>query len=316
MIQVTSLSKRFGPTVAVENVSFEVNRREVVGFLGPNGAGKTTTMRMLTCYMPPDGGTAKIADFDIATHSVEVRKRIGYLPESAPLYSEMGVVDYLDFIGEVRGLSPSQRKQRIQAMIEVCGLGEVIKKDIGELSKGFRQRVGLAQTLIHDPDVLILDEPTSGLDPNQIIQIRELIRDIGREKTVILSTHILQEVTATCGRVIIINRGRIVADGTPSELNNRLQGGDRLFVTVRGPQTEVEGRLADVKGVRSLRAVESLGEGRVRYEVRVGKDDNPAERIFQMAADQRWPLSELRADASSLEEVFIQLTQADPAQSS
>ncbi|HWN82882.1 MAG TPA: ATP-binding cassette domain-containing protein [Candidatus Udaeobacter sp.] len=312
MIQVQNLSKRFGPTVAVENVSFEVKRREVVGFLGPNGAGKTTTMRMLTCYLPPDGGTAKIADFDIASQSIEVRKRIGYLPESAPLYTEMGVVDYLDFIGEVRGLSATQRRQRIQAMIDICGLGDVIKKDIGELSKGYKQRVGLAQTLIHDPDVLILDEPTSGLDPNQIIQMRELIRNIGREKTVILSTHILPEVTATCSRVIIIHKGQIAADGTPSELANRLQGGDRLFVTVRGPQPEVEGRMAALTGVKGLRAIETLGEGRVRYEVRVGDGGDPAERIFQMAAEQRWPLSEIRPDASSLEDVFIQLTQADP----
>jgi ABC-2 type transport system ATP-binding protein len=312
MIQVQSLSKRFGPTVAVENVSFEVKRREVVGFLGPNGAGKTTTMRMLTCYLPPDGGMAKIADFDIATQSIEVRKRIGYLPESAPLYTEMGVVDYLDFIAEVRGLSAGQRRQRVQAMIDVCGLGDVIKKDIGELSEGYKQRVGLAQTLIHDPDVLILDEPTSGLDPNQIIQIRELIRDIGREKTVILSTHILPEVTATCSRVIIIHNGKIAADGTPAELAGRLQGGDRLFVTVRGPQPEVEGRMAALTGVKGLRAIETLGEGRVRYEVRVGDGGDPAERIFQMAADQRWPLSEIRPDASSLEDVFIQLTQSDP----
>jgi ABC-2 type transport system ATP-binding protein len=312
MIQVNSLSKSFGPTIAVQNVSFDIQRREVVGFLGLNGAGKTTTMRMLTCYLPPDQGTAKVAGFDIGTQALEVRKKIGYLPESAPLYTEMGVLDYLDFIGEVRGLSRPQRRQRIQAMVETCGLGDVVKKDIGELSKGYRQRVGLAQTLIHDPDVLVLDEPTSGLDPNQIIHIRELIRDIGRVKTVILSTHIMQEVNATCSRVIIIDHGKIVADGTPNELASRAGGGDRLYVTVRGPQAEVEGRLANVNGVKALRAVENLGEGRVRYEVRVGQGDDPAERIFQMAADHRWPLSEIRTDASSLEDVFVRLTQAEP----
>jgi ABC-2 type transport system ATP-binding protein len=312
MIQVNSLSKSSGPTIAVQNVSFDIQRREVVGLLGLNGAGKTTTMRMLTCYLPPDHGTAKVAGFDIETQSIEVRRKIGYLPESAPLYTEMGVLDYLDFIAEVRGLSRPQRRQRIQAMVETCGLGDVVKKDIGELSKGYRQRVGLAQTLIHDPDVLVLDEPTSGLDPNQIIHIRELIRDIGRVKTVILSTHIMQEVNATCSRVIIIDRGKIVADGTPNELASRVTGGDRIYVTVRGPQEEVEGRLANVNGVKALRAVENLGEGRVRYEVRVVQGDDPAERIFQMAVDHRWPLSEIRADASSLEDVFVRLTQSDP----
>ena len=216
MIQASNLQKRFGATVAVENVSFDVQRREVVGFLGPNGAGKTTTMRMLTCYLPPDGGTAEIAGHNITTEAVEVRRRIGYLPESAPLYTEMGVVDYLDFIGEVRGLPAVRRRQRIQEMIDVCGLEGVVKKDISELSKGYRQRVGLAQTLIHDPDVHILDEPTSGLDPHQIIQIRELIRNLGREQTVNLSTHILPEVTATCSRVINIHNGRNAADGTPT----------------------------------------------------------------------------------------------------
>ena len=219
MIQVNSLSKSFGPTIAVQNVSFEIQRRAVVGFLGLNGAGKTTTMRMLTCYLPPDQGTAKVAGFDIGTQALEVRKKIGYLPESAPLYTEMGVLDYLDFIGEVRGLSRPQRRQRIQAMVETCGLGDVVKKDIGELSKGYRQRVGLAQTLIHDPDVLVLDEPTSGLDPTQIIHIRELIRDIGREKTVILSTHIMQEVERLCDRVVLISHGRTVAAGSVPELN-------------------------------------------------------------------------------------------------
>ena len=313
MIQASNLQKRFGATVAVENVTFDVQRREVVGFLGPNGAGKTTTMRMLTCYLPPDGGTADIAGHNIASQSVEVRRRIGYLPESAPLYTEMGVVDYLDFIGEVRGLPAARRRQRIQEMIDVCGLEGVVKKDISELSKGYRQRVGLAQTLIHDPDVLILDEPTSGLDPNQIREIRELIRNIGREKTVILSTHILSEVTATCNRVIIINEGRIVADDTPEKLTRRLQSGDRIYVTMRGPQPEVEAKLAKLAGIKSLRAVEQRAEGRVRYEIFTGNGADPAESIFQVAADNRWPLSELSRDTSSLEDVFHRLTQSEQA---
>jgi ABC-2 type transport system ATP-binding protein len=311
MIQVSNLTKRFGPTVAVDNVSFTVHQREVVGFLGPNGAGKTTTMRVLTCYLPADEGTARIADFDVARQSIEVRRRIGYLPESAPLYSEMGVVDYLDFVGETRGLEADRRRQRIQEMIEVCGLARVLKKDIGELSKGYRQRVGLAQTLIHDPDVLILDEPTSGLDPNQIIEIRQLIKDIGREKTVILSTHILPEVQATCGRVIIINNGRLVADGAPGELADRSQGGDRIRLTVRGPQAEVEAKLATVPGVRNLRTVGEPTDGRIKFVVVSAPGSNPAEEIFQVAADNRWPISELYRETSSLEDVFIQLTRSD-----
>jgi ABC-2 type transport system ATP-binding protein len=311
MIQVSNLTKRFGPTIAVENVSFEVHRGEVVGFLGPNGAGKTTTMRVLTCYLPADEGGARIAGFDVADQSTEVRRRIGYLPESAPLYSEMGVIDYLDFVGEVRGLDPARRRQRIQEMIEVCGLSKVLMKDVGELSKGYRQRVGLAQTLIHDPDVLILDEPTSGLDPNQIIEIRQLIQAIGREKTVILSTHILPEVNATCGRVIIINNGRLVADGAPAELAERSHGGERIFVTVRGPKPEVEAKLATVPGVRSLREVAEPSDGRVRYEVVSAAGSDPAEELFQVAADNRWPLSELYREASTLEDVFIQLTQSE-----
>ncbi len=312
MIQVKSLSKRFGPTIAVENVSFDVQRREVVGFLGPNGAGKTTTMRMLTCYLPPDAGSAEVAGFDVMRQPLDVRRRIGYLPESAPLYAEMGVLDYLEFIAEVRGLAGPRRRQRIQDMIGICGLERVVKKDIGELSKGYRQRVGLAQTLIHDPDVLILDEPTSGLDPKQIIEIRELIKEIGREKTVILSTHILPEVNATCNRVIIIHNGQIVADGAPDELGERARGGDRFFVTLRGPAEDISARLAEVPGVHALRAVGRPAGDRVRFEVKAAHEDDVAERIFQVAVDHRWPLSELAPEASSLEDVFIRLTQSEP----
>ena len=312
MIQVSNLTKRFGPTVAVRDVSFNVQRGEVVGFLGPNGAGKTTTMRVLTCYLPADEGTATIAGFDVGTHPLEVRSRIGYLPESAPLYTEMGVIDYLNFIGEVRGLDRQRCQQRIQDMIGVCGLEEVVKKDINELSRGYRQRVGLAQTLIHDPDVLILDEPTSGLDPNQIIEIRQLIREIGREKTVILSTHILPEVTATCSRVIIINKGGLVADASPQELAERSRGRERVYLTVRGPQAEVEAKLAALSAVRSVRAVGNPTPGRVRYEITSADGVDPTEQLFQVAADNRWPLSELYREASSLEQVFIQLTQSEP----
>jgi ABC-2 type transport system ATP-binding protein len=312
MIEVANLKKRFGPTVAVEDVSFGVQRGEVVGLLGPNGAGKTTTMRMLTCYLPPDAGTAQVAGYDVTRDPLEVRRRIGYLPESAPLYAEMGVLDYLNFIAEVRGVDRARRRQRISDMIGVCGLERVVRKDIGELSKGYRQRVGLAQTLIHDPDVLVLDEPTSGLDPTQIAEIRGLIKEIGREKTVILSTHILPEVEATCSRVIIIHNGRLVADDSLDKLSERARGGDRIYATFRGPAAEIEPALARVSGVRALRAVGQTA-GRVRFEITAAHDAEVGERIFALAAENRWPLSELSAETADLEGIFMQLTKAEAA---
>ena len=208
MIEVRNLTKRYGSTVAVNNVSFDAEAGEVLGFLGPNGAGKTTTMRVLTCFLPADDGTASIDGYDIFENSIEVRQRIGYLPESAPLYGDMGVIDYLKFIAEIRNIPKSERNDRIKSVVEICGLGPMIQKDVGELSKGYRQRLGLAQSLVHDPPILILDEPTSGLDPSQIIEIRNLIKEIGKEKTIIFSTHILSEVSATCSRVLIISDGQ------------------------------------------------------------------------------------------------------------
>ena len=221
MIEVINLTKRYGPTVAVDNVSFDAKAGEVLGFLGPNGAGKTTTMRILTGYLSADEGTAKVAGYDVFEESIEVRKRIGYLPESAPLYTDMGVIDYLKFIAQIRDIPKSQRSQRIKDVVDTCGLEKMIQKDVGELSKGYRQRLGLAQSLIHDPPILVLDEPTSGLDPSQIIEIRNLIREIGKEKMIIFSTHILPEASATCSRILIINDGQIVANGTPDELAGR-----------------------------------------------------------------------------------------------
>ena len=224
MIEVRELTKSYGTTVAVNKVSFDAHAGEVLGFLGPNGAGKTTTMRILTCYLSADAGSATVAGHDVFEESVEVRKQIGYLPESAPLYSDMGVIEYLNFMTQVRHIPKSQRKERTRAVIDICGLEGVIQKDIGELSKGYRQRVGLAQSLIHDPPILILDEPTSGLDPSQIIEIRNLIKNIGQEKLVLFSTHILPEVSATCSRILIINNGKIVANGTPEELSSQAEG--------------------------------------------------------------------------------------------
>jgi len=311
MIKVRNLTKRYGATIAVNNISFDADAGEVLGLLGPNGAGKTTTMRILTCYMPADEGTATIADFDIHEQSLEVRKRLGYLPESAPLYTDMGVVDYLNFVAEVRAIPKSSRNGRVKDMVEVCGLEKVLKKDIGELSRGYRQRVGLAQALIHDPDILVLDEPTAGLDPNQIVDIRGLIKKLGAEKTVILSTHILPEVDATCDRVVIINEGVIVASGTTSELANMGKGGDVVYVQIRGPQEQIELRLREMPLVASSRKISEPEPELHRYEIKPGGDGNIAEELFRMVVSNNWSLAELRREAASLEDVFRQLTMSD-----
>lgn len=315
MIQVERLTKRYGPTVAVRDISFSVARGEVLGFLGPNGAGKTTTMRILTGYLPADEGSARVAGCDVATQSIDVRRRLGYLPESAPLYEEMGVTDYLEYVAEMRGYSGPERIRRVRRMIDVTGLGPMLAKNIGQLSKGFRQRVGLAQAMIHDPDLLILDEPTSGLDPNQIVEIRDLIRALGREKTVILSTHILPEVQATCSRVMIIAQGALVADDTPEGLARRAAGGREVHATFRGPGPAIEQALSEGVGRLGRPHYEgSPGEGLLRYRFAVPSGDDAArtsEEIFRLAVEKGWALTELRHDAASLEDVFRQLTGGD-----
>jgi len=308
MIEVRNLTKRYGSTVAVDGISFEIPRGEVIGFPGPHGAGKTTTMRILTCYLPADSGEARVAGFDVFTESIEVRKRIGYLPESAPVYSEMGIVEYLRFVAEIRGIPSSERQRRIDDVVVRVGLVPMIHKDIGQLSKGYRQRVGLAATLIHEPEVLVLDEPTTGLDPNQIIEIRELIREIGREKTVILSTHILPEVEATCSRVLIINSGRIVASGTPEELTRAAAGEVRCRVSLRAAPADVEPALRALDGVLGIRSLEPVKERTVRYEVHAQNDRDIEDSIFRLAVGRDWTLTELHTETRSLEQVFTQLT--------
>jgi ABC-2 type transport system ATP-binding protein len=312
MIEVRNLRKTFGPTVAVDDVSFDVTRGEVLGFLGPNGAGKTTTMRVLTCYIPADVGTAKVAGYDTATQSIEVRRRIGYLPESAPLYLDMEVTEYLRFVAEIRGLPPESRSRRIAEMIDLCNLGDVRQRPVGELSKGFRQRVGLAQTLIHDPEVLVLDEPTTGLDPNQIVQIRELIKRIGREKTVILSTHILQEVEATCTRVQIINDGRLIAHGTVEQLTALATGDVRVVIRVKADSRTAEPKLRSIPGVTGLRDLGGEGGGS-RFEVIASgtTGDSIEEEIFRCAVSNGWVLTEMRREVQSLEQVFQRLTRGE-----
>ena len=324
MIEVRQLTKSYGPTIAVNNVSFDAHAGEVLGFLGPNGAGKTTTMRILTCYLAADAGSAAVAGYDVFEESVEVRKSIGYLPESAPLYTDMGVIEYLNFMTQVRGIPKSQRKERTRAVIELCGLEDVIQKDIGELSKGYRQRVGLAQSLIHDPPIMILDEPTSGLDPSQIIEIRNLIKDIGQEKLVLFSTHILPEVSATCSRILIINDGKIVANGTPEELAGQAKGEEIVHIAIRGPQAEIETKLDALEFVsqwahvekspfrqrsdRTLMSIAETDDGVVGYRVTAAQGSDAAEALFHVVVDNRWSLTELRQESVDLEDVFLNLT--------
>ena len=307
MIEVKNLTKRYGPTVAVDNVSFNAKAGEVLGFLGPNGAGKTTTMRVLTCYLSADEGNATVDGYDVFDQSVEVRKRIGYLPESAPLYLDMGVIDYLKFIAQVRDIPKSQRQQRTKQVIDICGLESVIQKDVGELSKGFRQRLGLAQSLIHDPPILIMDEPTSGLDPNQIIEIRNLIKEIGKEKMIIFSTHILPEVSATCSRILIINNGKIVANGSPESLAERAKGGEVVDITIRGPADEIESKLQGLNFVNEFDCVNTV-DGLLSYRIASEKGTNAAEELFQCVVQNGWSLTELRQESVSLEDVFRELT--------
>jgi len=310
-ISVKNLTKNYGEQTAVNDISFEVKTGEILGFLGPNGAGKTTTMKIITCYMPPTTGSVEIDGFDIFHHSLEVRKKIGYLPEMNPLYHDMNVLDYLEYSAQLHGLRGPAAHQRIREMVHVCGLESVRHKDIGEMSKGFRQRVGLAQAMIHEPDVLILDEPTSGLDPNQIVEIRNLIKHLGRAKTVILSTHILSEVQATCDRVIIINDGRIVADGSPEQLQHEFHGAESVTLELRtgavDPVQEITPQLRMLNAVTNVTLL-SDDAGVSRFEIHAEKGTDVREAAFRLAVHKGWTLLEMHRKATTLEEVFHKLT--------
>ena len=309
MIQVENLTKQYGPLVAVRDVSFTVSTGEILGFLGPNGAGKTTTMKVLTCFMPPTAGRVTIDGMDVFEKSLEVRRRIGYLPEANPLYPEMNVQEYLTFIAGIRGVAKAKLGDRLDAVATVCGLKEMMRREIGELSKGFRQRVGLAQAMIHEPDILILDEPTSGLDPNQIVEIRNLIRRLGEEKTVILSTHILPEVQATCDRVLIINRGRLVADGTPHELTTQFHGDEQIQLEVRGTTGDLlKSALATVPGIVWLEVADGKD---VTARITAERGSDLREPISRCIVDQGWTILELHRERTSLEQVFRQLTSTE-----
>jgi len=309
MIQVENLTKDYGPTRAVDRVTFNVRKGEVLGFLGPNGAGKSTTMKMLTCFLAPTGGTAKVAGFDVFDNSLEVRQRIGYLPEDTPIYRDMTVLEYLRFAAEMRGMDQARADLRIREIGGRCGLTENAGKLVGELSKGFRQRLGLAQAMLHDPDILILDEPTSGLDPNQIVEIRSLIKEVGQEKTVILSTHILPEVQATCSRILIISNGRLVADGTPDELRARERGSRyRVVVEANGvPQDSIRDRLTRIGGVMRCEKV-ATEDGAYAFAIDGSSSEDLRKLLFRAAVDNRWTLLELVRESASLEDVFRNLT--------
>jgi ABC-2 type transport system ATP-binding protein len=308
MINIQNLTKYYGTFKALDRISFEVGRGEILGLLGPNGAGKTTTMRIITCYLPPTLGTVRIGDFDILENPLKVKKLIGYLPEFAPLYTDMLVYDYLRYVASIRDLSTSMREERIEELAEVCGLAEVMHRPFRELSRGYKQRVGLAHALIGDPDILILDEPTSGLDPNQIVDIRAIIKKIGRKKTIIFSTHILSEAEATCDRIIIIDRGRIVADGTAETIKS---SGRLVFqLSLHGADFSIVRRhLTAVEGVEDIRRLKGGAEQELRIQLVCSRDNRTA--ISRVARERGWMVVEFSREKGSLENIFRELTQVD-----
>lgn len=309
MIEVKNLLKTYGSTRAVDDISFTINKGEVVGLLGPNGAGKTTTMRILTCYISPDSGMASVGGYSVIDQSLDVRRILGYLPEAAPLYQEMNVIDYLGFISDIHGLGAA-KKGRIEAMVETTGLSGVVHKDINELSKGYRQRVGLATAMIHDPEYLILDEPTTGLDPNQIVEIRNLIRKIGhdRNRCVILSTHILPEVEATCDRAIIINDGKIIAEGTPTELSGFAHGSDVYHVDAIGNSNIIEAAFKSNSKISSFTLKSDSGNNHLVYDITSASNQDISEEIFDLAVSKGFKLTRLHREVASLEDIFRTLT--------
>jgi ABC-2 type transport system ATP-binding protein len=315
MIKVEGLTKRYARTVAVNDISFEVEKGQIVGFLGPNGAGKTTTMRVLTCFLPPSAGKATVAGFDVLENPLEVKKRIGYLPETPPVYPEMEVSEYITFVGKLKGVPKGELASRVDSVMERCAVADVRDKLIGKLSKGYRQRVGLAQAIIHNPDVLILDEPTAGLDPKQIIETRELIHNLAGEHTIILSTHILSEVEHSCDHVIIINKGRLVATDTVANLTNRLRGSELVAVEVDAAggalnPADVQQRLEQVSGVSRVVSREPR-DGRFGFEVESLQGRQIRPELAKAVVASGWGLTELRPVGLSLEEVFLQLTTAE-----
>ncbi|HKV63909.1 MAG TPA: ABC transporter ATP-binding protein [Candidatus Acidoferrum sp.] len=312
MITVNELTKRYARNTAVDHISFDIQKGQIVGFLGPNGAGKTTTMRILTCFMPPTSGSATVAGFDVLEQPMEVKKRIGYLPETPPLYPEMRTGEYLEFVGKLKGLSKSELAKRVDYVSERCAVADMKDRLISKLSKGYRQRVGLAQAIIHNPDVLILDEPTAGLDPKQINETRDLIKSLAGDHTIILSTHILPEVEQTCEKVIIINKGKLIATDSVSNLQSRARGAESVLVEVAGrngslDSSSIQTRLEKVSGVSKVN-LKDKRDGRNIFEVESGKGKLIRGDLARAIVEAGWDLNELRSAAMSLEEVFLQLT--------
>jgi ABC-2 type transport system ATP-binding protein len=310
MIKVENLTKRYGGITAVNGISFHVGKGEIVGFLGPNGAGKSTTMRMLSCYLPPTSGRAEIAGYDVFTESLRARERIGYMPEHVPLYNDMRVTEYLKYRAALKGVRGRRMKERIGDVMDLCGLRDVERKLVGNLSKGYRQRVGLADAMVHEPDLLILDEPTIGLDPNQIRQVRELIKNLGRHHTILISTHILPEVEMTCGRVIIINKGRIEASDAPENLRARLRATGDVRLEARVDDLDkVKAKLLELPGVKAATAIDEDGWGLFELGIDAGAD--PREAIWKLAMENHWAVRELSRARVTLEDVFADITHPD-----
>jgi ABC-2 type transport system ATP-binding protein len=310
VIEVQHLTKRYGPVTAVEDISFRVERGEIFGFLGPNGAGKTTTMRILTGYMPATEGKAIVAGFDVFDQPLEAKRRTGYLPETPPLYPDMTVGEYLSFVAKIKGVASAERKERIRAVMERTRVADMVDRQCGKLSKGYKQRVGLAQALIHNPDVLILDEPTAGLDPKQINETRELIKELAGDHTIILSTHILPEVSQTCQRVGIINKGKIVAVDTPENLTTRLRGNETMYIKVDASGANAEAALSRIAGVTRVSEADRR-DSIVGYEVEGEQGRDVRRDLARAVITSGWGLLELRPMRLSLEEVFLSLTTED-----
>lgn len=311
MIEVQHLTKRYGRVTAVDDVSFRVERGEILGFLGPNGAGKTTTMRVLTGYMPATEGRTLVAGFDVFEQPIEAKRRTGYLPETPPLYPEMTVREYLTFVARIKAVPPAERTRRVAAIMDRTRVSDVADRHCGKLSKGYRQRVGLAQALIHNPDVLILDEPTAGLDPKQIIETRELIKGLAGDHTIILSTHILPEVSQTCQRVVIINKGKVVAIDTPANLTSRLRGSETMYVQVDGGGTGAQTTLGEVTGVTKVTEIDRH-DGLIGYEVESTRGRDVRRELARTVVNRGWGLLELRPVRMSLEDIFLSLTTEEP----
>ncbi|MFH0734384.1 MAG: ATP-binding cassette domain-containing protein [bacterium] len=306
-IIVNNITKKYGVQNAVDNISFEVKQGEILGFLGPNGAGKTTTMKMITCFLAPTSGDITIGDFSVLNDHLKIKQKLGYLPENNPLYPDMPVLEYLQYVAELQEVPREKIKERIAKMVHVCGLNSEKHKKIGELSKGFRQRVGLAQAMIHDPEILILDEPTTGLDPNQIVEIRKLIRDLGKEKTVILSTHILPEVEATCDRILIINNGKIVADGTPESLRKKSQGQEVIKIQIKEADN-IDDVITSLQKIDSVSIVDPVSMEDFTFMITSKEGESSCKNIFTLCVKKNWFLTQLIPVETSLEDIFRNLT--------